>query len=179
MIWQPAYHNILKRISNVDSNFLLAHQSSNERKSRSPRLCWFRYNLIAEYSRESSGLQMIRILIATKSVSNLIVYLRVPSNRVAIVSKNVFWGARSPLLAGIEGPEIRRHRCDSENNQKKSLLAWVDFWSPQMESSKLCRKSNAPLACLIYWSDIFARYSARICTISQYLKRLCQVGTNR
>lgn len=27
---------------------------------------------------------------------------RVPSKRVAIVSKNVFWGARSPFLAGID-----------------------------------------------------------------------------
>lgn len=27
--------------------------------------------------------------------------LRVPSKRVAIVSKNVFWGARSPLRVGI------------------------------------------------------------------------------
>lgn len=35
-------------------------------------------------------------------------YLRVPSKRVAIVSKNVFWGANSPRRAGIERPVIRR-----------------------------------------------------------------------
>lgn len=32
-------------------------------------------------------------------------YLRVPSNRVAMVSKNVFCGANSPFLAGIEKSE--------------------------------------------------------------------------
>lgn len=28
-------------------------------------------------------------------------YSRVPSNRVAMVSRKVFWGAKSPLRAGI------------------------------------------------------------------------------
>lgn len=28
-------------------------------------------------------------------------YLRVPSKRVAIVSRNVFWGARRPFITGI------------------------------------------------------------------------------
>lgn len=39
-------------------------------------------------------------------------YSRVPSNLVAIVSKNVFWGANSPFRAGIGGSVMRRYRDD-------------------------------------------------------------------
>lgn len=41
--------------------------------------------------------------------------LRVPSKRVAIVSKKVFWGASSPFLAGIGGSVKRGYLNDPEN----------------------------------------------------------------
>ncbi|CAH2009747.1 unnamed protein product [Acanthoscelides obtectus] len=47
--------------------------------------------------------------------SNL--YLRVPSNLVAIVSRNVFWGAKRPLRAGMGPGNLRKQVKDEDTDQ--------------------------------------------------------------
>lgn len=49
--------------------------------------------------------------------------LRVPSKRVAIVSRNVFWGANSPFRVGI-GCKYR-NRCFDLLGEPKKIKHWV------------------------------------------------------
>lgn len=55
-------------------------------------------------------------------ISQSSIYLRVPSKRVAIVSKKVFCGARRPFLTGIGATPPRCHALESEKIRNTILI---------------------------------------------------------
>lgn len=88
-----------------------------------------------------------------KENDELTMNLRVPSKRVAIVSRNVFWGANSPFRAGIGGVVNLRYRPRSAKikNGKQLILT--------LTIERLCICRNPPI-CMMYVSEIGNKFDA-------------------
>lgn len=98
-------------------------------------------------------------------------YLRVPSKRVAMVSRNVFWGARRPFITGIltqtgDGQQqsgghtipdaqlvVSRGSQQVENTVRMTVQSWSQGRTSTVKAATLLQVLPLPKTIAAAWED--------------------------